>query len=780
MIQERMKGYIVDTNYEIREEKTTLYFFGRLENGESFVATKILQPYFFIEEKDAKKHSKILSKYNQEKTNNLTFEGAPVVKITGENHVTLSKVVEALHHLKINTYEADIKPPIRYMIDNDLFGSVNLEGDYEIGQRVNRIYSEPSIKPASTAPKLKVISLDTESNKETGQLFCIGLYGDKYEKTFMITEKKMKNVVPCKDEEECLTKFKEELMIQDPDIIIGWNVIEFDLFYLKEKCKKYKIPFDIGRTNDQAQLRIESGFFKTSTADIPGRQVLDAFYLVRDPFIKEAPSIKNAKFESFSLESVSQEILGTGKLIKGKNRHTEIEKIYSTDQQKLVDYNILDCKLAFDIVKKTEMLELAIERSQITGLPLDKLGASIAAFDSLYIREARKRNLVSPTTRYTQKETGITGGYVMSSKPGIYHNVVVMDFKSLYPSIIRTFNIDPASHLEKKEKNSVESPNHIFFRNTEGILPKVIEKMHDAREKAKKDKRELASYAIKIMMNSFFGVLANPNCRYFNYGIANSITHFGQMIIKLTAEQIEKKGHRVIYSDTDSVFVETKMGEKKANELSKELVDYINNFYQNYVKEEYERVSLLEIEFKKQYISMMIPAVRNKDNEEKAAKKRYAGLVNQGETAEVEIVGLEAIRGDWTEAAGDFQKELLFKVFNNQEVYDFIKKYVKKLREGKMDEKLVYRKSIRKDLDEYTKTTPPHVKAARKLDNLESNTIAYYITTDGPEPIQKLHHPLDYDHYIKKQIEPIANQVLTLLGTSFEDTIKSSKQSKLF
>ena len=83
-------------------------------------------------------------------------------------------------------------------------------------------------------------------------------------------------------------------------------------------------------------------------------------------------------------------------------------------------------------------------------------------------------------------------------------------------------------------------------------------------------------------------------------------------------------------------------------------------------------------------------------------------------------------------------------------------------------------------MGEYTKTTPPHVKAARKLDKLESNIIEYYITLDGPEPVQKLKHKLDYGHYIDKQIKPIADQVLDLFGKSFEDLVSGSKQRKLF
>jgi DNA polymerase-2 len=120
------------------------------------------------------------------------------------------------------------------------------------------------------------------------------------------------------------------------------------------------------------------------------------------------------------------------------------------------------------------------------------------------------------------------------------------------------------------------------------------------------------------------------------------------------------------------------------------------------------------------------------------------------------------------------------KVFHKEDPVVFIKEFVKEINAGKMDEQLVYRKSIRKDLTEYTKTTPPHVKAARKLDKIDSNIITYYMTSDGPEPTQKLKHKLDYEHYIEKQIKPIADQILSLFGKNFEDVMKGNKQQKLF
>ncbi|MDO8459627.1 MAG: DNA polymerase II [Nanoarchaeota archaeon] len=777
-----MKGFIVYLTYDTIDNETVVQLFGKLENGQSFLIINKFEPYFFIRTKDASKLAKLPTKHKLENTSLKNFKGELVTKIITKNTTDLSEINKKIHKA-ISTYESDIKPQYKFIIDNDLLGSIEIKGDYEPSERIDRIYKNPNVSPTEFKPNLKVVSIDTESDKKTGKLFCIGISSDKYKKNFMITENKINNVIACKTEEECLEKFKQELLKLDPDIITGWNVIDFDLVRLRELFKKNKIKFDIGRTSEELRIRIESNFFKKSTIDIPGRQVLDGLYLMRDPFIQEAPSIKNADFESLSLEDVSQAILKKGKSLKGKDRHEEIEKLYYTNsvksQQELAEYNLLDCELVYEILKETKTVDLAVQRSQLTGLPIDRLTASIAAFDSLYIREARKRGLVSPTTHFKNKEARIKGGYVQSLKSGIYKNILVLDFKSLYPSIIRTFNIDPASFLEKEEKGSIKSPNGAYFKNQDGILPSIIERLHQAREKAKKEKRELASYTIKIMMNSMFGVLANPNCRYFSLEIANAITHFGQEIIKLTAKEIEKKGYKVIYSDTDSVFVETGLLKEKANALGKEIQEQINEFYKEYIRKNYNRKSFLELEFEKQYLSFMIPQLRGKE-EDTAAKKRYAGLIEENGKEKLEIVGLEAIRGDWTDAAQEFQVELLNKLFHDEPVEEFIKSYVKKIREGKLDSKLVYRKSIRKSLEEYTKTTPPHVKAARQLNHLESNVIEYYITTEGPEPIQKLRHKLDYDHYINKQIKPIAEQILSLFNKHFEDLANKSKQSKLF
>jgi DNA polymerase-2 len=793
-----ISGCIVDTDYTEIDGKTYVQIFGRLENKQSFVVMNEFGPYFFVKKADRAKLKDLLKNFVVNETELTSFSGESVLRISCKNQTEMNELTKGIHEGEFQTYEADIKPHIRYIIDNNLKGSLEIEGEYEDSERVDRVYKNAKVFPGNSNVKLKVLSVDIETSGK--DLACIGMCSENYEKVFLISGKSIPGIISCRDVEDCLTKFKEEVVKFDPDIITGWNFIDFDLKFLSDLFKKNEIPFDIGRTNDVLKLKIQNGFFRQSTASVIGRQVIDALGLIKDPFIKEAPSIKSAKFESYTLEDVSQQILGSGKLIKGSNRHLEIQRLYESsnvsDLKKLADYNLMDCKLVYDILVKTKMIELAVERSHLTGMTLDKLTASIAAFDSLYIREARKKGFVSPSLRFGEKEEKLKGGYVYSEGSGIFNNILILDFKSLYPSIIKTFNIDPASYIGKipgKNEDVIETPNKVYFKNSSGILPEIIGELHKAREKAKKEKRELSSYAIKIIMNSFWGVMASPNCRYFDFDMASSITAFARQIIQLTAKKIEERGDNVIYSDTDSVFVKVNMSREDANKKGLEIQNYINDFYKKYVKEIYSRDSYLDIEFKKQYLSMMIPNLRMKGKatidedsgeetpaEIKSAKKRYAGLVYDNGKEELEIVGLEAIRGDWTEAAQEFQKELLLKVFRKQEFKKFIKDYIESIRSGKLDEKLMYRKSIRKSLSEYTKITPPHVKAARKLEVLDSNIIEYFITVKGPEPKQKLKNKLDYDYYIDKQIKPIANQVLGLVGEVFEDITEGSKQKKLF
>ncbi|MBS3134430.1 DNA polymerase II [Candidatus Woesearchaeota archaeon] len=764
-----MKGYIIYQTYRIINEKAHVCLFGRLENGESFLTVNYYKPYFFIKQDDLETSLKI-EDFEHEETEFMNFKNERLVKMLINLPQEIPKIRHSLEENGIETFESDIRFTTRFLIDKGIKSTIEIEGDYTIEENINRVYKDPDLTPSNFNPELKVLSIDIETSSDAKELYTIALYSKDYKNVLIKSDKSYKNAVSFKDEEKLLETFKEILHEQDPDIITGWNVINFDLKVIYEKFRENEIDFVLGRDNLMCKLRIENDFFKDSKADFPGRQVIDGISLLKWNFIK---------LEDYKLETAAKVILKEKKLINFENKGDEIDNLYKIAAQKLIDYNIKDAELAYLIIEKSNALKLALQRSMITGIPLDRVNASIASLDSLYIPKARQRGYVCYNSKFELKEKGIIGGYVMDSVPGIYENILVLDFKSLYPSIIRTFNIDPISYLgqDVKEKNIIKAPNNACFRNDDAILPEIIKDLLTIREEARKEKNELKRYAIKILANSFFGVLANPTCRFYNYNIANAITHFGQFLIKLTAEEIEKKGYKVIYSDTDSNFVISKLKDSsKAEELGIKLQNDLNIFYNNYIKKNYNRQNNLELEYEKCFVKFLMPSIRAKTM---AAKKRYAGLVIKDGKEELEFTGLESKRSDWTQLAKKFQCELLDKIFHNKEVNEFIKRFVYDTGKGKYDGLLIYKKSIRKNVADYIKTTPPHIKAARKLKILGSNKIEYIITEDGPEPIQNVRHKIDYDHYINKQLKPIADAILVFSNKTFDKIIKETKQHSL-
>ncbi|MBI4447760.1 hypothetical protein HY643_02175, partial [Candidatus Woesearchaeota archaeon] len=544
-----MKGFVVYPTYRVMNGNPFVCLFGRMENGQSFLTLNYCKPHFFIKTKDLKKVKGIES-FDSEKTGLKNFGGEKITKII----VGLPKEVPPLRarfeEEGVECYEADIKFAYRFLFDNSISGGVNIEGEYESSDRIDRIYKEPKIASAEFAPKLKIAAIDIETDEKASEIYSISIVTKDYKTAIIRAGKKIDNAIICKSEEELLEKFKQKIIEIDPDVITGWSLIDFDLKTIFERCKEYSIPPDFGRDNTPCKLKFEEGFFRDSKADFPGRAVFDALPLIR----ASALSVKDYK-----LDTIAETVLGKRKSLQFKNKGKEIQNLFLSNPQKLADYNIQDSELVLEILEKSKVFDLALKKSMLSGLPIDRMKASIASLDSIYIKEARKRGLVVPSAKYNVKEKGIMGGYVKESEPGIYDYIVVLDFKSLYPSIIRTFNIDPSSYVEKcKGKNLIKAPNNACFRNEEGILPAIIQGLWGEREKARKEKDELARYAIKILMNSFFGVMASPSCRFFNLNIANAITHFGQFIIKLTAQRIEEEGYKVIYSDTDSVFIITK------------------------------------------------------------------------------------------------------------------------------------------------------------------------------------------------------------------------------
>jgi DNA polymerase-2 len=768
-----VRAFILNPTYRIVNGVPEVHLYGVLESGTPcLIIDDRTRPCFFVPARHRVRVESAAPRARVDETELRTFEGEPVVAVRVDVPGEVPPLRNRLEAAGIPCLEADVRFAYRFLIDRDLRGSLIVEGPHETHQRLGHIYRNPILRPCRWAPSLKVLSIDIETDAKAEQLYSIALHTRELSRVLIVHDGHLEHAEPVHSERALVRRFLGYLEELDPDVITGWNVVDFDLAVLKRVANRHGIRFAIGRTDEEFEHRRDASFTRESRAIVFGRLVLDALSLMRGAFIR---------LQDYKLETAAQSILGRGKLITGEHRASAIERSYRETPQELVDYNLEDARLVTDILGETGLIELAVERSLLTGMPLDRVSAAIASVDSLYLRSLRERGVVAPSVG-DATAAPITGGYVMDAQPGLYRNVLVFDFKSLYPSIIRTFNLDPLSLLVDgaHDVSALQAPNGARFRRDErGVMPQLVETLANERQRAREQGLGVKANAIKILMNSLYGVLGSPASRLFSPAVANAITHFGQLLIRHAAEFVESRGDRVIYGDTDSLFIDT--GETdplRALSRAGDLLDAIGRSVAAYVRETFGCQSHLELEFEKCYRRFFLPEVRGGKI---GSKKRYAGLLVDDEGNEhIELVGLESVRRDWSEVSKRFQRGLLDLVFHDLPVEEFVRQYLVDLRGGRFDGDLTYRKAVRKDLDAYTKTTPPHVRAARKQQSGSGGIVEYVMTQHGPEPLGEETAPPDYAHYIEHQIKPVGDAILRFLGTDFDTVAQTRKQLSLF
>ncbi len=479
---------------------------------------------------------------------------------------------------------------------------------------------------------------------------------------------------------------------------------------------------------------------------------------------------------------MAQTLLGEGKAISTPyQRMDEINRMFAEDKPSLARYNLKDCELVTRIFAHTRLLEFLLERASVTGLAVDRSGGSVAAFCHLYMPQMHRLGFVAPNLGSRPDEAS-PGGFVMDSRPGLYDSVLVLDYKSLYPSIIRTFLIDPVGLAEglrqPDDQHSVAGFRGARFSRSRHCLPAIVERVWQGREAAKRAGNAPLSQALKIIMNAFYGVLGSSGCRFFDPRLASSITLRGHQIMRQTRELIEARGFDVIYGDTDSTFVWLKgaHGEDAAARIGRELVAEVNLWWRQHLHDSMGLDSALELQFETHYRRFLMPTIRGADE---GSKKRYAGLVQRADGSEQMVYkGLESVRTDWSPLAREFQQALYGRIFRGQPYRDYVRQYVQQTLAGELDELMVYRKRLRRPLADYQRNVPPHVRAARLADEYNSRLgrprqyqnggwNSYQITTAGPAPLESLQAPIDYEHYLSRQLQPVADAILPFVGDDF-------------
>lgn len=761
------RGFILTPTYRVVEDRPEVHLYAVLETGEpALIIDDRARPYFFVRRADRARVADLAPESTLTDVELVSFEGEPVVRV----EVRLPREVPALRRRLeaegIDCFEADVRFAYRYLIDRGITGTFALDGVFDEQPGVGRVYRNPELRSATFAPSLRVLAFDLETSPDAERIYAIATAGTGGSAAWIVRSAPVEGAEAVPDERTLLEGFLAHLRRVDPDVLTGWNVAEFDVAVLQRACRRLGLRLALGRADEEAELRYEPTFAREPRIVCPGRVVLDALALVRDAYLR---------LEDYRLDHAARAILGEGKLFDPGPRGERLERAYREDPAALVAYNRRDAELVMAIVERLGLIELAVRRSLLTGLPLDRVGSQIAAVDSLYLRALRARGRVAPSVRGAEEPTAgsIVGGLVLDPIPGLYRHVLVYDFKSLYPSLIRTFNIDPITYVAPERAQSltaaalVRTPNGTFFRTDEpGILPALVAQLSAERTRAHERGDRIAAQAVKILMNSLFGVLGSPASRLFSPAVANAITTAGHYVIRQAARAAAEAGYQVIYGDTDSIFLASGAADpKRAEALACSLGETIARRVAEAIEREFGCSSFLELEFEKLYVRFLLPEVRSGET---GSKKRYAGLTPDGT---LDIVGLEAVRRDWSEVARHFQRGLLAQLFADAPLEPFIRRFVRDLEAGRYDAALTYRKGLSKPLDAYTKTTPPHVQAARKQAAPPGRIVRYVVTRAGPEPAGETTAPPDYEHYIEHQLKPIADAILRLVGEPDFDTL---------
>jgi len=836
---------ILDADYIISDSKPVLRFFGRTDKNKSVtVFYEGFLPYFYIlpvEGKTAevknfleKKFSDLVVKVETvEKYLPIGYSNKPIIllKITLNNPAKTPLIRDNLKTEKKmikEVFEADILFRYRFMADQNLSGmkwyhvvgdgidTNTVKTDIKIlAKEFQELKKDENMEFRYMSVDIEVISPETSiPDPEKDPIIIISMYfypAFNGKNSMILAAKKLRQ--PDTDtfgffnEKELLNEFLKIVDRFDPDIILGYNINNFDLPYIETRLRKNGLPRTIGRCNQKNIFprKITNRFRNI----IYGRVVVDVYDLVKEAALKFG-LFRGLK--RYGLDDVSKVVLNDGKI---DITHREIKKHWVDDGKqlkKLLDYNRKDAQLPMNILFKEGMLDKFLEISKVSGIVLQDAidGGESTRVENLLLREFNKKNylisckpdphIVSRRNLERRKE-GLKGAFVLSPDVGFHDKCVAyLDFKSMYPSIIRSFNICPTTLItdSAKKLECLETPNGAKFVSAkirEGIIPQILKYLLDTRSKIKSDmkhakkqerKRYLYAkqYAFKTIANAFYGHLGYIRARLYVLEIANAITSTGREMIKKTKQTVEQKTpYKVVYADTDSVMVGFKTPDvQEAFKTGEKICELINN----------EIHHILELKIENIFKTLLI-----------LSKKRYAGWnfepVDSGWEESIITKGIETVRRDWCDLVSETLSEVLETILKEQDIKKSVKvakDKIEQIKTGKMDiDKLVVTKSISKSLKSY-KGIQPHTELVKKMQSRDPATapsvgdrVGFVIVkglqmiskrAEDPDYVKKHGLKIDSKYYIESQLLPPLERVFEAIGVNRSDLIDGSKQLGLF
>ncbi|MEE8402056.1 MAG: DNA-directed DNA polymerase [Candidatus Hydrothermarchaeaceae archaeon] len=784
-----MKGLLLDVDYETRDDRAVIRLFLKGAEG-SFVAIDDFVPYFYVRgaADDAQRISEEIKRAGEGAVKSVKavdkrLFGKPirVFRVEVGHPQDVPRIRDAVRDAPgvDGIYEHDILFVRRYLIDRRISPLTWLEIE---GEKKNREIVAKKITSIAGEFRPSVMAFDIETYNpsggpigQDGPIIMISLAsstGLKKVLTWKRPKEDFDYVEVLDDEKAILLRFSEIVNSDDPDILVGYNTDNFDFPYIASRQKKLDINLPLGR--DGTDIRMNSGRPR-SEARLKGRVHIDLYPIIR----------RSVKLNSYVLENVVFEILG----IKKEKLSAELLWKYweegGEDLGKVLEYSMEDAETTLDLSEK--FLPFYYELSRLVGQSLHSVSRMTTGqlVEWLLMKEASRNGEVIPNRPagaefIKRREESYAGGYVKEPKKGISEDIAVFDFRSLYPSIIVTHNIDPST-LVRGEKSEVPGTDYSFSR-AKGFIPEIIKDLIDRRmavkSAAKAEKNQVKKAildgeqdALKILANSFYGYMGYSRARWYKNECAESVAALARMYIQSVMKVAEEEfGFEVIYGDTDSLFVVSTGKKGKIPEF----LEHVNKTLPGILELEYEG-------FYKRGIFV--------------TKKRYA-LISDDD--KITIKGLEFVRRDWTPLARTTQKEvleILLKEASPEKAYEVVRKVIDNVKERKVsiDDVTLYTQ-LTKSIASY-KNIEPHVVAAKKLlkkgrDARPGMRIGYVIVK-GSKLISERAEPAefasieDYDptYYIENQILPAVIRIFEAIGYSkdyLRDGIKQESMDKWF
>jgi DNA polymerase I len=796
--ENNIQGMLLDIQMHEENGKSAVDVFVRTSNGIEHFVDKESPPYFYITPSDLAKPEKLEKKFSQETfSGGIKLEKAKTSKRGSKTFIQLffKRIPDFLHVRErivhypevLSLHEYNIPYVKRYLIDKQIIPFHKIELMVNEKKEIQSIRDKGEMEKMLRVGAFDIETYSTQKMPFTKKdpIISISIVVPNGKKVFIPYDYEDGHTVSVKGEKELLESFNKFVNLADLDVLCTYNGDQFDFPFIVERAQILNAKLDFGFGNAQLITRTN-----IKEARLRGIQHLDVYQLAR--LLSRFQALKAPKL---GLGDVMQAVFGEGEKILS---HEDIISIWDTKEnlETLSLYNLNDS--IFTRRLAVEFMPLLIELSQLVGYTLFDVNRSSASqlVEATLIRESFNQNKPIPNTPTDQQVRGrmnhpIEGGYVKEPVAGLHEHIAVLDFRSIYPSIMIAHNISPETldcrHKECREGKNKSPTGHWFCTKERGLVAGVLERILDQRiavqEKISKlDKKDpeakslkARKQALKILLNSFFGTLAYPRFRWYSRESARAITAWARHYIKDTIKLAEEKGLQCVYGDTDSNFllVPEEKGEK-------EVMDFVN-FVNQKLK------GKMELEFEGLYKRGLFVTKK----EGRAAKKRYALA---GYDGELNIVGFEYVRRDWSKIARETQKKVLQYVLvegEPEKAVEHVTKVIQQLKNGKVPKKdLVVLTRLQQKPEKYS-TTAPHVAAVIKArqkgrDVPVGSLVGFIITAKGKSISEKARMEefveegeYDAEYYIQNQIIPSVIKILSELGYTKTDLERGGKQTGL-